>query len=302
MKARIDYTNVPEALRGMYQLEHFIHNSGVEESLVHLVKMCASQINGCAYCLDLHSKDARAAARPSRDSTCSTRGLRAGFKTCGIAAIPAILSVMQPDFSATQTVWRRERNSNPRYGFKMALAAESGVSIAFALLTRRLIRFRGALSERAVASFKQLEEFGFGAADLIFYVPGLHGLGEGDHHFRQKVQGLQMATGCLVYQLCQARFNLGHPLRTIVSLGQNFLFRNLPQQFWDSLGFSGSPTGVARTPFLELKCFGWFFVTPLIFNIMGHASPRLIEALAGCRAHYLFAGVFFPSPHCGIDV
>src|SRR5216684_6658527 len=110
----------------------------------------------------------------------------------------------------------------------MALAAESAVSIAFALLTRRLIRFRGALSERAVASLEQLEEFGFGAADLIFDVPGLHGLGERDHHFRQKVQGLQMATGCLVYQLCEARFNLGHPLRTIVSLGQNFLFRNLP--------------------------------------------------------------------------
>src|SRR5713226_10407672 len=60
MKARIDYTNVPEALRGMYQLEHYIHNSGLEESLVHLVKMRASQINGCAYCIDMHSKDARA--------------------------------------------------------------------------------------------------------------------------------------------------------------------------------------------------------------------------------------------------
>ena len=60
MKARIDYSNVPEALRGMYQLEHYIHNSGLEESLVHLVKMRASQINGCAYCLDMHWKDLRA--------------------------------------------------------------------------------------------------------------------------------------------------------------------------------------------------------------------------------------------------
>src|SRR5438445_9185701 len=59
MKVRIDYTNVPEALRGMYQLEHYIHNSGLEESLIELVKMRASQINGCAYCLDVHSKDAR---------------------------------------------------------------------------------------------------------------------------------------------------------------------------------------------------------------------------------------------------
>src|SRR5882724_3401366 len=124
-------------------------------------------------------------------------------------------------------------------------------------------------------SLEQLEEFGFGAADLIFYVPGLHSLGERDHHFRQKVYGLQMATGRLVYQLCEAGLKLGHSLQTIFSLGQDFLFRNLSQQFWDSLGFSRSPTGVARTPFLELKCFGWFFITSLIFNIMRHASPPL---------------------------
>jgi hypothetical protein len=37
MKARIDYTNVPEALRGMYQLEHYIHNSGLKESLVRFL-------------------------------------------------------------------------------------------------------------------------------------------------------------------------------------------------------------------------------------------------------------------------
>src|ERR1700730_963883 len=66
MKARIDYTNVRDALRGMYQLEHYIHNSGLEESLVHLVKMRASQINGCAYCLDVHSKDARALGETER--------------------------------------------------------------------------------------------------------------------------------------------------------------------------------------------------------------------------------------------
>ena len=38
--------------------------------------MRSSQINGCAYCLDMHSKDARAAARPSSVFTCSTRGAR----------------------------------------------------------------------------------------------------------------------------------------------------------------------------------------------------------------------------------
>ena len=60
MKPRLDYTAAVEALRGMYQVEHYIHHSGLEESLVHLVKMRASQINGCAYCCDMHSKDARA--------------------------------------------------------------------------------------------------------------------------------------------------------------------------------------------------------------------------------------------------
>jgi hypothetical protein len=116
------------------------------------------------------------------------------FLQCGLKAGPAelrrfaaILAVMQTNFSAAQTVWRREKDSNPQYGFEMALAAESAVSIAFASFTQRLIRFGRALRERAVASFEQLEEFGFGAADLIFYVPGLHGLGERDHHFRQKV-------------------------------------------------------------------------------------------------------------------
>lgn len=61
MKPRIDFQKIPpEAIKGMYQLETFIHHSGLEEPLVHLIKMRASQINGCAYCLDMHSKDARA--------------------------------------------------------------------------------------------------------------------------------------------------------------------------------------------------------------------------------------------------
>jgi alkylhydroperoxidase family enzyme len=61
-ESSIDYTNVPEALRGMYQLEHYIHYSGcLEESLVHLVKMRAPRRSmGVRIAVDLHSKDARA--------------------------------------------------------------------------------------------------------------------------------------------------------------------------------------------------------------------------------------------------
>jgi AhpD family alkylhydroperoxidase len=62
MKPRIDFQKIPQdAIKGMYQLESYIaHHSGLDEPLVHLIKMRASQINGCAYCLDMHSKDARA--------------------------------------------------------------------------------------------------------------------------------------------------------------------------------------------------------------------------------------------------
>ena len=62
MEPRMDYTKVAPAgaLQAMYGLEKFIAQSGLERSLVHLVKYRASQINGCAYCLDMHSKDARA--------------------------------------------------------------------------------------------------------------------------------------------------------------------------------------------------------------------------------------------------
>ena len=62
MSTRIDYSKVaPGALRAMFGLEGYIRGCGLEESLLNLIRMRASQINGCAYCLDMHSKDARAA-------------------------------------------------------------------------------------------------------------------------------------------------------------------------------------------------------------------------------------------------
>ena len=61
MSTRIDYDKVaPAAFRAMYGLERYVHGCGLEASLLELVKMRASQINGCAFCLDMHSKDARA--------------------------------------------------------------------------------------------------------------------------------------------------------------------------------------------------------------------------------------------------
>jgi AhpD family alkylhydroperoxidase len=62
MKARFDFHSVaPRGLQAMLGLQTYVNNTGLEHSLLELVKMRASQINGCAYCLDMHSKDARAA-------------------------------------------------------------------------------------------------------------------------------------------------------------------------------------------------------------------------------------------------
>jgi AhpD family alkylhydroperoxidase len=61
MKPRIDYQKAsPNAVKAMMALEAAVRHTGLEPSLLELVKMRASQINGCAYCLDMHSKDARA--------------------------------------------------------------------------------------------------------------------------------------------------------------------------------------------------------------------------------------------------
>ena len=60
MEPRIDYLKTG---RGVYEamlgLEEYLRICGIEESLLHLIKLRASQINGCAYCIDMHWKDLR---------------------------------------------------------------------------------------------------------------------------------------------------------------------------------------------------------------------------------------------------
>src|SRR6266436_388822 len=61
-KARLDYTKYAhEPLRSLYAIERSLHESGIDIKLLHMLKLRASQINGCAYCVDMHWKDARAA-------------------------------------------------------------------------------------------------------------------------------------------------------------------------------------------------------------------------------------------------
>lgn len=62
MEQRIDYQKVSSgAFRAMLGMENHVRQCGLEHSLLELVKTRASQINGCAYCIDMHTKDARAA-------------------------------------------------------------------------------------------------------------------------------------------------------------------------------------------------------------------------------------------------
>ena len=62
MKPRIDLTTpvAAGAVQAMFGLERHVRQAGFEKGLLDLIRMRASQINGCAYCLDMHSKDARA--------------------------------------------------------------------------------------------------------------------------------------------------------------------------------------------------------------------------------------------------
>jgi AhpD family alkylhydroperoxidase len=62
MQTRINAQKAsPAAYKAMLNLETYIRQSGIEHSLLELVKTRASQINGCAFCIDMHTKDARAA-------------------------------------------------------------------------------------------------------------------------------------------------------------------------------------------------------------------------------------------------
>ena len=62
MDRRIDYGKAaPQGLTAFRQFQAYVDRCGLEPLLLELVKTRASQINGCAYCLDMHTKDARAA-------------------------------------------------------------------------------------------------------------------------------------------------------------------------------------------------------------------------------------------------
>ena len=57
MKPRIEHSRVdPNAVKAMLGLQAYVNESGIEHSLLELVKLRASQVNGCAYCIDMHTE------------------------------------------------------------------------------------------------------------------------------------------------------------------------------------------------------------------------------------------------------
>ncbi len=61
MEPRLDYfARAPKLMQAVLALNKAVDDSGLERGLLHLVKLRASQINGCSYCVDMHSREARA--------------------------------------------------------------------------------------------------------------------------------------------------------------------------------------------------------------------------------------------------
>jgi len=60
MQARFNFAKAsPEAYKAVAALEQYVQTSGLERRFIHLIKLRASQINGCAYCVDMHVKESR---------------------------------------------------------------------------------------------------------------------------------------------------------------------------------------------------------------------------------------------------
>ncbi|MGA2740576.1 MAG: carboxymuconolactone decarboxylase family protein [Bryobacteraceae bacterium] len=83
MQPRLDmYKAAPGAYRAMAALEAYIRDSShLEPPLLELVRLRASQINGCAYCIDMHTKDARAAGETEQRLYCLSAWREAPFYT-----------------------------------------------------------------------------------------------------------------------------------------------------------------------------------------------------------------------------
>lgn len=81
-KQRINYSKVaPDSMKGLLEMEKYVHDSGLDPVIFELAKYRASQINGCAYCMDMHTKDARAAGETEQRLYCLSAWREVSFYT-----------------------------------------------------------------------------------------------------------------------------------------------------------------------------------------------------------------------------
>jgi AhpD family alkylhydroperoxidase len=100
METRLEYRKFsPEALQGMLALEKYLAGCGMDHKFMHLLKLRASQINGCAFCIDMHSLDARAAGETEQRLYALNAWRETPFFTdrerAGLAWIEAVTLVAQ---------------------------------------------------------------------------------------------------------------------------------------------------------------------------------------------------------------
>ena len=79
---RIDYAELePEAVKAVYAMKNYVKGTGLEPSLISLIEIRASQINGCAYCLDMHTQDAIAEGESEQRIFCLSAWRESPFYT-----------------------------------------------------------------------------------------------------------------------------------------------------------------------------------------------------------------------------
>lgn len=116
MEQRLNYVKLaPTGIQAMYRLSKYVEDSGLEHSLIELVKIRASQINGCAYCIDMHTKDARAQGETEQRIYLLDAWRESPFYTdrerAAIAWTEAVTLISQGEISDTDYAAAREQFS-----------------------------------------------------------------------------------------------------------------------------------------------------------------------------------------------
>jgi AhpD family alkylhydroperoxidase len=126
---RLDYAKAsPAAYQAMLGLERYVRASGLEHSLLELVKLRASQINGCAFCVDMHARDARAGGEAERRLYALPVWREAPFFTAreraALAWTEALTLVAQhPDLDAPYAALAQHFSDKERVDLTLAIGA-----------------------------------------------------------------------------------------------------------------------------------------------------------------------------------